>query len=83
MSLATRLIAEGNVIRITPREVTVKATGEKLLFHNVLIIGRDCMVEAQMGRDVTHPEIGKGVKAIVEVGVYRDDDTNTIVGYAS
>lgn len=78
MSLKTELIAEGTVQRITQREVTVKATGEKLTFTNVLILGAATMVEAQLGRDLAAPERGAKVKARVEIGVYRDDDSVTL-----
>lgn len=81
MSLNTTLIAEGTVTRITPREVTVRATGEKLTFINVLIIGPTTLVEAQLGRDLKAPEVGAKLRCLIEVGVYRDDDNNTITAY--
>lgn len=81
MSIATRLVIDGNVANISTREVTVKATGEKLTFTNVLVVGPNCLADCTLGNDVAVPEMGKRIQAQVEVGVYRDDDQIRLVKY--
>lgn len=78
MAVKTSLIAEGVVVRVSERSVTVKATGEVLTFVNALIVGDVCMVEAQISRDIEPPKKGQEVRCRISVGVYRDDDQTVI-----
>lgn len=81
MSVKTTAIVVGTVARVESREVTVKATGEKLTFTNVLVIGNDTLADVQIGRDLGVPKQGAVIAGRVAISVYRDDDQMVLEQY--
>lgn len=81
MSVKTTAIVIGRVARIDTREVTVKATGEKLTFTNVLLIGNDTLADVQIGRDLGVPKQNDLIAGRVAISVYRDDDQMVLEQY--
>lgn len=75
MSIQTSVIVEGTVARVATREVTVKATGIKMVFTTMLVIGPDCLANVRVNTD-THDVAKEGAKirARCDVSSYRDDD---------
>lgn len=80
MAVKTLAIIEGAVMRIEKRSgKTTK--GEAWAMTEVLVIGDDTLCQATLGRGVTEPGQGEYIRAQVEIGVYRDDDSVTLVKY--
>lgn len=74
MAVTTQLLAQGQAIRVTPREVTIRATGEKRTFVDVLIVGPNTLVEGTLGDGLNPPKAGETVNARCSVSSYRDED---------
>lgn len=75
MSVVTTAIVEGNVAKISTREVTARATGEKLTFTSMLVVGEHCIANVRVNTERFElPKIGAPVRGRVEISVYRDDD---------
>lgn len=85
MSVATKVIVEGTVVDVTSRSGVSKQTGEVWERRTVLVFGDNGTgVVAEIGiRDAKLgvPEIGTKVRALCEVGVYRDDDNLDLIRY--
>lgn len=75
MSIQTSVIVEGSVARISTREVTVKATGVRMVFTTMLVIGPDCLANVRINTDSFDlPKQGANIRARCDVSSYRDDD---------
>jgi len=75
MSVASTAIVEGMVAKISTREVTAKATGEKIVFTTMLVVGDNCIANVRINTDRFElPKQGASVRARVEISTYRDDD---------
>jgi len=84
MSVSTKVIVDGTVQDVTSRQGVSKQTGEVWQRRTALVFGNGTGVVAEVAfRDAgaATPEVGKTVAMLVEVGVYRDDDTLDFVKY--
>lgn len=80
MAVKTLAIVEGAVMRIEKRSGKTKDDKDWAMTQ-VLIVGDDTLCQATLARGVTEPGQGEYIRAQIEVGVYRDDDSVTLVKY--
>lgn len=80
MAIKTRLQAHGFVQNVTRRSGTSTKDGVSTPWEmvTVLIIGDGTMCEATVGKGLSSPSEGEEVHALVEVDVYRQEDSVTI-----
>lgn len=85
MSVATTAIVEGNVARITKREVTAKTganAGKQMVFTSMLVVGEFCIANVRINTDAFEtPKQGTAIRAQIEIGTYRDDDEASLIAY--
>lgn len=81
MAITTSLIVEGTVVRSSTRTLPATEKRGALVFNNVLIVGDDCMADCTLDRslDLRDFTVGTVLRARVEVGSYRDEDSVTLV----
>lgn len=79
MAIKTRLQAHGYVQQVTTRKG--EKDGVAWERTNVLIIGDGTICDASLGRGVAAPAEGAEIHALVEVDVFRQDDSVTIIRY--
>lgn len=78
MAVKTNAIATGTVVRVTERSGKTQA-GKDWSMTNVLIVGDHTLVDATVGMGLDVPKQGDVVTGVIEVGVYRDDDSVSII----
>jgi len=83
MSVATRVLVQGNVVQRSERKGVSKQTGEVWERVDVLIFGPNCVAEVGFRGEAVKqaPALNAGVLMKCQVGVYRDDDTLDFEGY--
>lgn len=82
MSVASRVIVEGKVIQTSSRSINPKSDPTKtIVFRNALIVGDACIADIAFPDGVELPKEGTSIRAQVEVGTFRDDDTLRLVQY--
>lgn len=80
MAVKTLAIIEGVCMRVENRSGTT-TKGEAWAMTSVLIVGDDTLCQATLARGLSAPGVGEMIRAQVEIGVYRDDDSVTLVKY--
>lgn len=78
MAVKTQAIVEGYVQRIKERSGTTK-DGRDWSRTEVTVIGDVCLANATLGDDIKGIGKGQYIRALIEIGVYRDDDSVVIV----
>ena len=84
MSVASKVIVAGQVMDVQTRGGVSAKTGETWSTTRVLIFGGDGVVAEVSYRGENSsavPALGATITALVEVGVYRDDDSLDFVKY--
>jgi len=77
MAVKTQALVEGTVMRTQTRSGT--KDGNAWSMTNLLIIGDKCLADATVARGLEVPPDGTLVRGVLEIGVYRDDDSVTVV----
>lgn len=77
MAVKTNAIVEGEIVRRSERSGK-NANGDWKLVE-LLIVGDHTLANVVLGRDVPEPPKGASVRGVIEVGVYRDDDSVTLI----
>lgn len=82
MAISSKVIVKGSAVRIETREGKTK-DDKPWKRHNVLIVGPACIAEVTFQGDgaLKLPEVNKPVELLVEVDVFRDDDTLRAIEY--
>jgi len=85
MSVATKVIVQGHVAELEEREGISKTTGEVWRRREIIVLGGGVVAAVGFRGEAVKdaPKVGDQVQMIVEVGVYRDDDTLDFVRYLS
>lgn len=80
MAVKTNAIIEGTVVRITSRGGTTKE-GKPWSRTSLLVVGDNTLADAALAQSLVGniPPVGTIVRGVIEVGVYRDDDSVEII----
>lgn len=84
MSVASKVIVAGNVMDVSTRGGVSAKTGEVWSTTRALVFGGEGVVAevSYRGENGSQaPQVGQSITALVEVGVYRDDDSLDFVKY--
>lgn len=79
MAVKTNAIIEGVVMRVSTRRGET-TDGKKWERHNVLVVGDYTLADVTIrGDQFALPTQGEVVRGVVEIDVYRDEDSCTLV----
>jgi hypothetical protein len=82
MAVKTNAIVEGVVSRVTQRAYpAIEGKREAGTITEVLVVGDYTLASCTLGRGVEVPTHGQFITALVEIDIYRDDDSVKIVEY--
>lgn len=79
MAVKTNAIIEGAVMRVSTRRGET-TEGKKWERHNILVVGEYTLADVVIrGGDFELPSQGEVVRGVVEIDVFRDEDSCTLV----
>lgn len=78
MAVKTQALIEGVVTRVNTRSGTT-AAGKDWERTNILVVGDNTLADVTVAQGLALPPKGTAVKGVIEVGVYRDDDSVEVI----
>lgn len=82
MAVKTNAIIEGIVSRVSVRSyAAIEGKREAGTMTDVLVVGDYTLAMCTLGRGVATPALGEFITALVEIDVFREDDSVKIVQY--
>ena len=79
MSVASTVIVEGEVVRVTSRTVQKKDKSGEITFVTALIVGEQCFANVGIPEGVEAPKKGFKGRALAEVSVFGNDDQLSLI----